>query len=103
MRPLSLFGKKVTALLETSTTLVVAISKLAASLGCTVDFCKITRCSNTYATLADHLSKANFNHFHALAGQQNITFPVEPAWIPPSLIKWIENPTEDDNLGDDIL
>ena len=86
-----------------STTLVIAISKLAAGLGCAVDICKITRCSNTFATLADHLSKANFNQFRSLANQHNIPLPIEPAWIPPSLLKWIENPKEDDKLGDNIL
>ena len=86
-----------------STTLVIAIAKVAAGLGCAVDICKITRCSNISATLADHLSKANFRQFRSLAAQNFLNFPLEPSWIPSSLLRWIENPKEDDKLGDNIL
>lgn len=86
-----------------STTLVIAIAKVATGLGCAVDICKITRCSNISATLADHLSKANFRQFRSLAAQNFLNFPLEPSWIPSSLLRWIENPKEDDKLGDNIL
>ena len=88
---------------ELSTTLVIATAKVAAGLGCAVDICKITRCSNLYATLADHLSKANFRQFRDLATQNYLDMPLEPSWIPISLLRWIENPKEDDQLGDKIL
>ena len=86
-----------------STTLVIAINKIATGLGCQVDICKITRCSNVFATLADHLSKANFGQFRSLAGQNNISLPLELAYIPSTLLRWVQNPTEDDLLGDKIL
>ena len=86
-----------------STTLVVAISRVAAGLGCHVDLHKITRCSNTFATLADHLSKASFSKFWSLANHSNLNLPTDPAWVPPLLLSWINNPQEDDNLGDKIL
>jgi len=86
-----------------STTLVIAISTVAAGLGCSVDLNKITRCSTSFATLADHLSKASFSQFWSLAREQHIDLPLGPAWVPASLLKWIDNPVEDDNLGDKIL
>ena len=86
-----------------STTLVVAIARVAAGLGCAVDLCKISRCSNTFATLADHLSKASFSKFWSLATLSRLSLPVDPAWVPPSLLSWINNPIEDDSLGDKIL
>ena len=86
-----------------STTLVIAISKVATGLGCSVDLSKITRCSTTFATLADHLSKASFSQFWSLAKEHHLNLPLAPAWVPPSLLKWIENPVEDDTLGDKIL
>ena len=86
-----------------STTLVIAISTVAAGLGCSVDLNKITRCSTSFATLADHLSKASFSQFWSLAREQHLDLPLGPAWVPASLLKWIDNPVEDDNLGDKIL
>jgi len=88
---------------ELSTTLVIAIAKVAAGLGCAVDICKITRCSNVFATLADHLSKANFAQFRSLASKNYLDMPLEPSLIPNSLLRWIDNPKEDDQLGDKIL
>lgn len=86
-----------------STTLVNAIARVASGLGCNVDICKITRCSTPLATLADHLSKASFKKFRSLAALNNISLPLDLAWIPHPLLQWIENPLEDDYLGDKIL
>jgi len=84
------------------TTLVCAIARVAAALGCTFTIEKITRCSNSGAELADHLSKGNFAAFYKEwpSGSQR---DLEPAWIPPAILAWIDNPSDDPTLGDAIL
>jgi hypothetical protein len=49
---------------ELFTTLVCAIARVAAAFGCTLTIDKITRCSNTAASLADDLSKGDFQTFY---------------------------------------
>jgi hypothetical protein len=82
--------------------LVCAIARVAAALGCTFTIEKITRCSNSGAELADHLSKGNFAAFYKEwpSGSQR---DLEPAWIPPAILAWIDNPSDDPTLGDAIL
>ena len=84
------------------TTLVNAIGRVAAHVGCRVAIEKITRCSNTGSILADELSKGRF-----LAFRQKLPsdWPInmEPAWIPPSILAWIAVPSVDHQLGDKIL
>ena len=46
-----------------STTIVKALSTVAAALGCRVEIRKVTRCSRTGPKLADQLSKAEFAAF----------------------------------------
>jgi hypothetical protein len=84
------------------TTPVNATARVCAALGCTLAIDKITRCSNTPAMLADSLSKANFTSFFEL-WPADIQRDPEPAWIPPSILDWIDKPRVDHELGDRIL
>jgi hypothetical protein len=83
-----------------STTLVAAIGRVAAALGCTVHIEKITRRSDTGAMLSDDLSKGRFDRFTAqLPAEHNL----KPAWIPPAILAWISNPVCSHELGERIL
>jgi hypothetical protein len=84
---------------ELCTTLVKAIATVAAGLGCRLEIRKITRCSVPAAEAADALSKADFGRFRRLAGG----LPVEPLWVPRSVLAWIKNPVRNDDLGDEVL
>jgi hypothetical protein len=84
------------------TTLVCAIARVAAAFGCTLTIDKITRCSNTAASLADDLSKCDFQAFYT-RWPHNSPRDIEPAWIPPSILSWIDRPAMDLSLGDKIL
>jgi hypothetical protein len=84
------------------TTLVAAISRIAAALGATVNIEKITRCSNTGAELADELSKGRLQGFKSRL-PANWFLPTEPAWIPPAILQWIADPVSRPDLGDRIL
>lgn len=86
-----------------STTIVKAIAAVAAGLGCWFDIVKITRCSNPGADMADAISKADFNRFWAINAIAEFGCPCEQAWVPVSLLSWLENPCTDDKLGDRIL
>ena len=85
------------------TTLVKAISTVAAGLGCLVNIRKITRCSETGATLADLLSKGKFQQFRRTAGAQGWKLSTAPASVPDTLKAWIWRPKPDDELGHKIL
>ncbi len=84
------------------TTLVNAIGRVAAAIGCTCTIDKITRCSDNNAELADYLSKANFAAFWSNWPADRPRTP-EPAWIPPAILAWIDKPEVDHQLGDKIL
>jgi hypothetical protein len=84
------------------TTIVNAIARVAAALGCRVAIDKITRCSNTGAILADELSKGKFQRFFDKLPHE-WTLDPEPAWIPPSILKWVDYPAVNPDLGDQIL
>ena len=87
-----------------STTLVKAISTVAAGLGCHVDLVKISRCSTPLADMADALSKCAFNRFWSLADSAGYSgLPIAPAWLPRSIILWVNDPMPDDDLGHRIL
>jgi hypothetical protein len=75
---------------------------VAAAFGCSLTIDKITRCSNTAASLADDLSKCDFQAFYA-RWPRNSPRDIEPAWIPPSILSWIDRPAIDLSLGDKIL
>jgi len=84
------------------TTLVNAIARIAAAFGCTITIDKITRCSNTAAKLADDLSKGDFRTFIDRWPEDSPREP-DPAWIPPSILAWVDKPASDLSLGDKIL
>ena len=86
-----------------STTLVMALATIASGLGCWVELVKITRCSNAGADMADALSKADFGRFWSLCDRYNFDCPLEPAWVPVSLVAWLESPCPDEGLGQRIL
>ena len=84
------------------TTLVAAIGRVAAALGSVVAIDKITRCSNTSATLADELSKGRLSRFRQRLPADWV-LPTDPAWIPPAILQWIADPVARPDLGDRIL
>ena len=87
-----------------SSTLVKAIATIAAGLGCKFDLVKISRCSTPLANMADALSKADFPRFWGISYRNGgFQLGLDPAWVPPSLLRWIDSPKPDDNLGLDIL
>ena len=86
-----------------STSLVLALATVASGIGCWVELMKITRCSNAGADMADALSKADFRRFWSLSDGAGFDCPVEPAWVPVSLIAWLESPCPDEGLGQRIL
>ena len=86
------------------TTVVKAMASLAATFGCRVEVVKITRCSEPLAVMADCLSKAAFGKFwreaYSLGG---LDLPLDLARVPSVLTKWIQDPVEDDDLGDRLV
>jgi len=85
------------------TTIVKAISTVAAAFGTSVDILKETRCSNTGARMADMLSKAKFAEFRHTAAQAGWRLDEDPLKIPVSLLVWLQQPTPDSMLGHRIL
>jgi hypothetical protein len=84
------------------TTLVNAISRVAAALGASVAIDKITRCSETGATIADELSKGRLYRVKSRL-PQGWEMPGDPAWIPASILQWIADPVPSPDLGNKIL
>ena len=98
-----IFNKGYSTLCDLSTTIVCAIAKIAAGIGCQIEVTKITRCSTPLASMADALSKADFTRFWSLSRANSLLLPLDQAWVPPSLNLWLVNPTASDDLGDKIL
>ena len=86
-----------------STTLMRALAAVAAALGCRVFVEKVARCSSPPAVMADALSKAAFGKFREAAAAAAWPLRLEPAWVPPALLRWVASPVEDECLGRDIL
>jgi hypothetical protein len=63
-----------------------------------VHILKIRRCSDNTSRAADALSKSNFQSARSIC-----QLDTEPASIPVSLLKWVDQPVLLDNLADDIL
>ncbi len=84
-----------------ATTIVKAISAVAAALGCQVDMEKVGRCSSPATEMADALSKGDFNRLRRTQGGQG--FGMEPASDPCALLRWAAKPAPDDDLGNKIL
>ena len=85
------------------TTLVKAISVVAAGLRCRVAVQKITRCSDRGAVIADMLSKAQFEEAALHARQDGGRWQPEPARVPGVLLEWVAAPYPDDDLGHRLL
>ena len=85
------------------TTLVKAISTVAAGLGCKFTIEKIRRCSSPGAVMADALSKADFNGFRRTALGASWGLQSEPARVPAPILQWLASPVVDDDLGHKIL
>jgi hypothetical protein len=88
---------------ELCTTLVKAISTVAAGIGCVFTVEKIRRCSSPGAAMADSLSKADFNGFRRTALEYKWPLAVAPARVPAALLAWLANPVKDDDLGVRII
>ena len=85
-------------------TIVKATATLAATFGCRVEVDKIARCSSPMAVMADCLSKADFEKFWNVArGNGGFELALEPARVPGALLQWLEDPREDDDLGDKLV
>ncbi len=48
-------------------------------------------------------SKGDFPSFRSQAANANMQLDLEPSWVPPALLVWVANPTDDDDLGQKIL
>ena len=83
-----------------SNTVIKAIATVAAGLGSKVDICKILRCSNRGACMADAISTADWRGFKAAGGSE---LSLEPATVPRALLKWAVKPVVDEELGSEIL
>ena len=86
-----------------SSTVVKAMSTVAAGIGCQVEVAMITRCSTPGAHLADVLSKGQFEKFSQLSASYNFDLPAMMDSPPQELLNWVKDPKEDDFLGDRIL
>ena len=81
------------------TTLVLAISEVSASIHCRIEIVKIRRCSDNPSSAADAISKADWRRFRSLMPGADL----EPAKLPVTLLKWVQDPVEDRTLGRRIL
>jgi hypothetical protein len=81
-----------------SSTIATTIHAVASAIGCTVHIQKIRRCSNELATAADALSKGHFKLARATTH-----LDTEPASVPVSLLRWINEPNPTDDLAHSIL
>ena len=85
-------------------TVVKAIAALEATFACRVKIAKITRCSEPMAVMADCLSKAAFDKFWQEAYKQGgCELPRLPATVSKELLRWVQKPQEDDDLGDKLV
>ncbi len=76
---------------------------MATVIGCGLFIRKITRCSNTGAKIADHLSKGRFAEARNAAAEAGAPLRTEPGRIPQQLLHWLANPVVDNDLGDKIV
>ena len=88
---------------ELSSTLVRAMFEVSASLECRVEVTKVTRCSDIGSEMADALSKAEFLRFRELTLKVGYPLNKNMGEVPKSLLDWIQHPTENLELGREIL
>jgi hypothetical protein len=85
------------------TSIITAITTIAAGIGADLQIQKITRCTTVGSILADHLSKANFTAFRNLSTTEDWPLETEPVAIPPTMLQWLHAPTTTDDLGHQLL
>ena len=99
-----IWGKGYSSSCRICSTIVKAIATLEATFHCRVKITKITRCSEPLAVMADCLSKAAFGKFWTEANAQGgYDLPLEFEPVPRQLLRWIQDPKEDDDLGDRLV
>ena len=76
---------------------------MSTGLHCKVEVEKVTRCSTPLATMSDSLSKGEFLRFWDQVKEEELDMPLDMAWVPRALLRWIQDPKEDDRLGQKIL
>ena len=87
-----------------SSALVSALGTVAAGLGCSLQLCKITRCSNEGAFMADCLSKGAMEKFRTVAERaRGFNLPFLPLCVPKTLMQWARKPVADFDLGERLL
>ena len=86
-----------------SSTLVSALATVAAGLGCRAEVAKISRCSTPLAEMSDALSKAHFQRFWAVSRSAGLSLPLDPVPVPAELLRWVQDPQVDWDLGDRLL
>ena len=80
-------------------TILVALHQVSTALACELYVTNIGRCSTREAEAADALSKCDMRRFLDNMPEANIT----PEEVPGTLLKWIENPVPDCNLGNKVI
>ena len=73
--------------------------EVSQALNCRLHVQKIRRCSDPGSIAADALSKAEFKTFY----KYRPGMKVDPARVPTSILKWLEDPTESLGLGQKIV
>ena len=76
-----------------------AIWEVSQVLNCRVHLQKIRRCSDPGSVAADALSKADFKTFYGYKTGMR----VDPAKVPTSILKWLEDPSESLEFGQKIV
>ena len=85
------------------TTLVKAISVVAAGLGSRVEITKITRCSSSGALIADKISKGDILGGIEEGRRCGQPLAATPAALPAPLLRWVCLPVPYDDLGHELL
>ena len=85
------------------TTLVKAISVVAAGLGSRVEITKITRCSSSGAVIADKLSKGDILGGLEEGRRSGRPLAATPTALPTPLLRWVCLPVPYDDLGHELL
>ena len=98
-----IWSKGYSSFCRLSSTLVKAISVVAAGLGSKVDIVKITRYSTEGAIMADMLSKGELQGCVERGRWMGLDMAATPAPTPEALLRWACLPVPDDNLGHKLL
>ena len=72
---------------------------VAEGLGATMTVEKIRRCSDHYSKAADCFIKAEIDKFREMMPNRD----AKPADVPKTLVQWLHNPTDDNQLGAKLL